>query len=67
MATIVVKDLPESIDLDREAMTSITGGARMRAPKTIFTRTMSQGARIVNYPPGFPHSPLADVKGLYKK
>lgn len=31
MATIVIKDLPENTDLDREAMQAITGGARLRA------------------------------------
>jgi len=31
MATIVIKDLPENMDLDREAMQAITGGARLRA------------------------------------
>jgi hypothetical protein len=30
MATIVIKDLPENFDLDREAMQAITGGARLR-------------------------------------
>lgn len=30
MATIVIKDLPENTDLDREAMQAITGGARLR-------------------------------------
>lgn len=30
MATIVIKDLPENMDLDREAMQAITGGARLR-------------------------------------
>lgn len=30
MATIVIRDLPESVDLDREAMRTITGGARLR-------------------------------------
>ena len=30
MATIVIKDLPENTDLDRQAMQAITGGARWR-------------------------------------
>lgn len=30
MPTIVIKDLLESIDLDRQAMAAITGGARLR-------------------------------------
>ena len=31
MATIVVKDLSESTELDRQAMLAIAGGARFRA------------------------------------
>jgi hypothetical protein len=31
MATIVIKDLSESTELDRQAMLAITGGARFRA------------------------------------
>lgn len=30
MATIVIKDLPENMDLDRQAMQAITGGSRLR-------------------------------------
>lgn len=30
MATIVIKDLPENIDLDRAAMRAVIGGARLR-------------------------------------
>lgn len=30
MATIVIKDLPENVDLDREAMRAVVGGARLR-------------------------------------
>jgi len=31
MASIVIKDLPESTELDRQAMFAIAGGARFRA------------------------------------
>ncbi|MEH6435886.1 hypothetical protein [Massilia sp. DD77] len=31
MAIIVIKDLPESTELDRQAMLAIAGGARLRA------------------------------------
>ena len=31
MAIIVIKDLPESTELDRQAMLAIAGGSRMRA------------------------------------
>lgn len=52
MATIVIKDLTESIDLDRQAMTSIIGGARTRG-RYMPTRTAVGINRIVNYPRGF--------------
>jgi hypothetical protein len=38
MATIVIKDLPESTELDRQAMIAITGGARFRASAAGVTR-----------------------------
>ena len=31
MAIIVIKDLPESTELDRQAMLAIAGGSRLRA------------------------------------
>lgn len=52
MATIVIKDLTENIDLDRQAMTSIIGGARTRG-RFIPRRTAGNATRIVNYPRGF--------------
>jgi hypothetical protein len=30
MTTLVINDLPESVELDRQAMAAITGGARVR-------------------------------------
>jgi hypothetical protein len=55
MASIVIKDLSESIDLDRQAMTAITGGARVRG------RTILRSTRIIQYPPGFDRTPTADA------
>lgn len=52
MATIVIKDLTENIDLDRQAMASIIGGARTRG-RFIPRRTTGSTTRIVNYPRGF--------------
>ena len=66
MATITIKDLPENIDLDHQAMASITGGARVRTSNTIFSRTTFQGSRIVNYPLGFSQTPTMDVKNRNK-
>lgn len=58
MATIVIKDLQESVDLDRQAMTAITGGARNRARQPLPAQSILRSTRIVNYPPGFPRSTL---------
>jgi hypothetical protein len=52
MSIILIKDLAESVELDREAMTAITGGARGRAPKAHFERTARGDSRIFSYPNG---------------
>ncbi|GAB3539755.1 hypothetical protein GCM10027343_07720 [Noviherbaspirillum agri] len=56
MAIIVIKDLQESVELDRQAMTAITGGARYRARQPQPAQSILRSTRIVNYPPGFPRS-----------
>ncbi|PTB17106.1 hypothetical protein C9I57_29640 [Trinickia symbiotica] len=38
MATLVINDLPESVELDRQAMAAITGGAMIRGQAGRFTR-----------------------------
>ncbi|MBS1191782.1 MAG: hypothetical protein H6R10_3574 [Rhodocyclaceae bacterium] len=53
MATIVVKNLSESIDLDRQAMAAIAGGARIRGRTIAPAQTLLRSTRIVSYPPGF--------------
>lgn len=61
MTIIVIKDLPESVDLDRQAMVAITGGARSRGRQTFIGSTIFRGARIVNYPTGFASNPLTNA------
>lgn len=46
MATIVIKDLPENMDLDREAMQAITGGARLRGSPAGPVRASARAARF---------------------
>jgi len=58
MALITIKDLPQSDDLDREAMRSIVGGGPTGArPVQIDQAQIDQAkagsGRIVDYPPGF--------------
>lgn len=65
MAIIVIKDLADSVDLDRQAMAAITGGARVRAPHLSFDRQILAASRIVSYPAGFAHNPLANANGRF--
>lgn len=58
MAVIVIKDLPENMDLDREAMTAITGGARTGGGRHWQAHRRAQ-ARLIQYPEGFPGKPEA--------
>jgi hypothetical protein len=53
MAVITVKDLSQSDELDREAMQSITGGARIGVRPAQIDQAMAGSGRIVDYPPGF--------------
>ena len=53
MTTISIKDLPESVALDREAMLAITGGARSGVSSNFSGRSMSGSERVIVYPPGF--------------
>jgi hypothetical protein len=53
MAKIIVKDLADSIDLDREAMTAVVGGSRLsrQQPQPASTSRMVIGPnRLVGLP-----------------
>lgn len=50
MAKIFIKDLPESVDLDRRAMLAIAGGARLGGQRNILPGTLFRNARIIAYP-----------------
>lgn len=43
MAMIVIRDLPESLELDHEAMLAIVGGARTRGRQPFASRLLSHG------------------------
>ena len=51
MATIVIKDLPENMELDRQAMLAIAGGSRMRAGAGS-ARTAAPRIRLFDLAPG---------------
>jgi hypothetical protein len=55
MALITIKDLPQSDDLDREAMRSIMGGGPTSVRPVKFDQVERGSGRIVDYPPGFGH------------
>ena len=52
MATIVIKDLPESTELDRQAMLAIAGGSRFRAGARVVGRAAIQRVRLFDLLPG---------------
>lgn len=55
MSRLVIKDLADSIDLDRAAMTAVVGGARVRGqvnPAHVASRT----TRVVDYPDTLPRT-----------
>ncbi|MGF6722025.1 hypothetical protein P3T43_001372 [Paraburkholderia sp. GAS41] len=57
MPTIAIKDLPDSVELDRQAMTAIVGGARSGARYGSLLQPSSGPTRLVEYPQGFHSMP----------
>lgn len=53
MAVITINDLPQSDELDREAIQQIAGGARTGVRPVQIDRAMAGDGRIVEYPSGF--------------
>lgn len=51
MATIVIRDLQESTELDRQAMQAIAGGARFRAPGAGGLRQAPRKTRLFELAP----------------
>ncbi|MGF6741159.1 hypothetical protein [Paraburkholderia atlantica] len=58
MAKLSIKDLTESVQLDREAMAAIVGGARVGARSSLAAPLVPAATRVVEYPPGFPAAHL---------
>ncbi|HEY1996586.1 hypothetical protein [Paraburkholderia sp.] len=63
MATLSIKDLPDSVELDRQAMAAIIGGARIGARFSVVAQPVVKQVRVVDYPPGFPgaRQPIAEA------
>jgi hypothetical protein len=53
MTLITINDLPQSDDLDREAMRSIVGGGPTGGRPVKIDQVEGGSGRIVDYPPGF--------------
>jgi hypothetical protein len=53
MAKLIIKDLADSVELDRQAMAAIVGGARVGARSSMAAPLVPIAERVVEYPPGF--------------
>lgn len=65
MATIVIKDLPENLDLDRKAMQAIMGGIRMGG-RPLAVRARSRSFEVSGDPGARRAGPLAAKRRLLK-
>jgi hypothetical protein len=52
MATIIIRDLPDNVDLDRKAMRDIIGGARYRTAARAPAAPSSRATRVVDFRTG---------------
>jgi hypothetical protein len=57
MATITIKDLLESTELDRQAMQAIAGGSRFRGRVGPVGQPAQQGVRLFDLSAGKPPAP----------
>lgn len=61
MAHITIKDLPQSIELDRNAMRTIVGGSRVGVrPIDLAETKTTRSVRVVDYPRGFVRDKMAE-------
>ncbi|SAL77639.1 hypothetical protein [Caballeronia telluris] len=67
MAVIVIKDLADSVLLDREAMTAIVGGSRTGAHQGFRARPAVNANRLSNYPGVAVQSVPAPQPGPFRK
>jgi len=63
MARINIKDLPQSVELDRRAMLAVVGGARAGARPTDLVGAALRSGRIVDYPPRFVRDRPEEANG----
>ena len=63
MTTLAIKDLPENVDLDRQAMLAITGGARRGGRPNFPGRPLAGRSRLIDYPGSLLDNALAAPGG----
>jgi hypothetical protein len=51
MAVIIIKDLAESVERDRQAMQAVTGGARMGGRVVPLQPAIFRSTKIINFLP----------------
>jgi hypothetical protein len=61
MTILVIKDLDESVELDREAMAAITGGARIPLQQTMLSRAANARLWIGPALSGVLHAPVKRI------
>lgn len=59
MSTIVIKDLPESTELDHQAMQAIAGGSRFRTGPPVIARPVVERNRLFDLSSGRTARPPA--------
>lgn len=66
MASIVIKDLTENVDLDRKAMLAISGGSRTRGRQASLEHRVFHHPRVIDYPAGFTRNPVTGKRAAIR-
>jgi hypothetical protein len=67
MTKLIIRDLTDSVELDRQAMAAIVGGARIGARLNAAAPLVPPSARVVEYPPGFPNAHRTIAKAAIQR
>lgn len=67
MTILVIKDLADSVELDREAMAAITGGSKVPLQRTMLARAASPRMWIGSALTGVPHERPTGRAGSRKR
>ncbi|TKC81634.1 hypothetical protein FAZ69_27090 [Trinickia terrae] len=61
MGILAINDLPESVDLDRQAMAAITGGSTVQSHRTMLAPQPFTGLRFGIGPGEIHRTPIAEA------